>query len=128
MSKSDRSSPDVRRGRRRGRGLPGDQFSGRGGAAGRVALAAGDVDPVFWLVPLAAVVVSGLALRRIAVRWPELVGRPAALAGLMLGVAMLVAAPVDDLVYRYLLRQQAREFAEMWIDAVRHGEVYKPIN
>ena len=81
--------------------------------------------PVLWLVPLAAVVLSGLALRRIAARWPELVGRPAALAGLMLGVAFLVAAPVDDLVYRYFLRQQARQFAEIWIDAVRHGEVYK---
>jgi hypothetical protein len=81
--------------------------------------------PALWLVPLAAVVLSGLALRRIAVRWPELVGRPAALAGLMLGVAMLVAAPVDDLVSRYLLRREARQFAEMWIDAVRHGEVYK---
>jgi len=43
----------------------------------------------------------------------------------MLGVALLVAAPVDDLVYRYFLRRQAREFAAMWIDAVRHGEVYK---
>ena len=43
----------------------------------------------------------------------------------MLGVAFLVAAPVDDLVYRYCLRQQAGQFAEIWIDAVRHGEVYK---
>ena len=56
---------------------------------------------------------------------PDLVGRPAALAGLLLGTAFLVAAPVDDLVYRYFLRQQARQFAEIWIDAVRHGEVYK---
>ena len=52
---------------------------------------------VLWLVPLAAVVLSGLALRRIATRSPELVGRPAALAGLLLGTAFLVAAPVDDL-------------------------------
>ena len=40
-------------------------------------------------------------------------------------MVFLVAAPVDDLVYRYFLRQQARQFAEIWIDAVRHGEVYK---
>ena len=80
---------------------------------------------VLWLVPLAAVVLSGLALRRIAARRPDLVGRPAALAGLMLGTVFLVAAPVDDLVYRYFLRQQARQFAEIWIDAVRHGDVYK---
>jgi hypothetical protein len=80
---------------------------------------------VLWPLPLAAVVLSSLALWRIAVRWPELVGRPVALAGLMLGTAFLVAAPVDDLTYRYLLRHQARQFAEIWIDAVRHGEVYK---
>ena len=43
----------------------------------------------------------------------------------MLGVTFLVAVPVDDFVFRYFLRQQARQFAEIWIDAVRHGEVYK---
>jgi len=80
---------------------------------------------VLWLVPLTAIVLSGLALRRIAVRSPDLVGRPAAVAGLLLGVAFLVAAPVDDLVYRYYIRQQARQFAQIWIDAVQHGEVYK---
>ncbi len=80
---------------------------------------------VLWLLPLTAVVLSWLALRRIAARRPDLVGRPAALTGLLLGATFLVAAPVDDLVYRYFLRQQARQFAEIWIDAVRHGEVYK---
>ena len=80
---------------------------------------------VLWLLPLAAVVLSGLALWRIAACSPALVGRPAALVGLMLGVAFLVAAPVDELVYRYCLRQQARQFAEIWIDAVRNREVYK---
>jgi len=81
--------------------------------------------PSLWLAPLAAVILAGLALWRIARRAPDLIGRAAALTGLMLGVAFLVAAPVDEMVYRYCLRQQAREFAAMWIDAVRHGEVYK---
>ena len=80
---------------------------------------------VLWLVPLAAVAVSGLALRRIAIRWPELAGRPAAWAGLFLGTTFLVAAPVDDFLYRYYVRQQARQFAEIWIDAVRNGEVLR---
>jgi hypothetical protein len=82
-------------------------------------------DTMFWLAPLAAVVISAVALRRIKIRTPELVGRSAALIGLMLGVTFLVAAPVDDLVYQYFLRQQARQFAEIWIDSVRHREVYK---
>ena len=80
---------------------------------------------VLWMLPLAAAVLSGIALRRITTRWPQLVGRRAALIGLMLGAAFLVAAPVDDMLYRHFLRQQARQFAEIWIDAVRHGEVYK---
>ena len=80
---------------------------------------------VLWLVPLAAVAFSSLALWRIANRSLNLVGRPAALVGLMLGAAFFVAPPVDDLVYRYYLRRQARQFAEIWIDAVRHGEVYQ---
>jgi hypothetical protein len=80
---------------------------------------------VLWLVPLVAVVLSALALRRIATRGPDLVGRPLALAGLLLGTLFLVAAPVDDFVYRYFFRQQARQFAAIWTEAVRHGEVYK---
>jgi hypothetical protein len=85
---------------------------------------------VLWFLPVVAVLLSGAALWRITARWPELVGRPAALAGLLLGTAFLVAAPVDDFVYRWLLRRQAREFAEIWIDSVRkakkdHLEVYK---
>jgi hypothetical protein len=83
------------------------------------------VDAALWVVPLAAVLVSGVALWRIDSRWPELVGRPAALAGLLLGTAFLVAAPVDDFVFRYFLRRQAREFSQIWIEAVRHGELYK---
>jgi hypothetical protein len=80
---------------------------------------------LLWPMPLAAVAISGLALRRIALRWPELAGRPAAVIGLILGVAFCFAAPVDDFVYHYCLRQQARQFADIWIDAVRQGEIYK---
>lgn len=80
---------------------------------------------VLWLVPLAAVILSGFALWRIATRWPDLVGRPAALAGLMLGAIFLVAAPVDNLLYRYFLGQQAQQFAEIWFDAVRNGDVHE---
>jgi hypothetical protein len=96
-----------------------------------VGLLAGLLSPLamfsslLWLVPLAAMVVSGLALRRIAARRSDLVGRPAALAGLVLGVTFLVAAPVSDMLYRHFLRQQARQFAQIWIDAVRQGDKFK---
>jgi len=80
---------------------------------------------IFWLVPVAAVIISGLALRQIAAQAPNLVGRPAAMSGLFLGVVFLIAAPVDESVYRYYLRREARAFAATWIDAVQHREIYK---
>jgi len=83
------------------------------------------VFPAFWFVPLAAVVLAGLSLWRIEVRNPDLIGRPAALVGLFLGTVFLVAAPADDFLYHYFIRQEARQFAQTWIDAVRKGEVYK---
>ena len=76
-----------------------------------------------WLLPLAAAVVSALALRQIAVQSPYLVGREAALAGLLLGVTFLVAAPTNAAVYRYFIRREARQFAAQWIDDVRNGDV-----
>ena len=83
------------------------------------------LSPALLIAPLVAVVLCGLALWQIATRRPDLAGRPLALAGLLLGTAFLVAAPVDDLVYRYVLRRQARQFAAGWIDAVRHGAKFK---
>ena len=57
---------------------------------------------------------------------PNLVGRKAALVGLLLGVTFLVAAPADDGVYRYFIRREARDFAAKWIEDVRNGDVSPP--
>ena len=81
------------------------------------------LSPMLWFIPLAAVALAALALWRIAARSPDLAGRPAALVALMLGTVFLVAAPTADQVYRWFVRRQAQEFARLWIDAVRHGEV-----
>jgi hypothetical protein len=81
------------------------------------------LDSTLWLLPLAAASASGLALWRIAVQSPNLVGRKAALAGLLLGMTFLVAAPTSTAVYRYLIRREALQFAAGWIDAVRNGDV-----
>jgi hypothetical protein len=80
---------------------------------------------IFWIVPPAALVLSALALRQIAAQAPNLVGRAAALMGLFMGVAFLVAAPVQEAVYFSIIRREARAFANDWIEAVRQGEVYK---
>jgi hypothetical protein len=76
-----------------------------------------------WLLPLAATVVSALALRQIAVQAPNLVGRKAALTGLLLGVTILVAIPTNTGVYFYFIRAEARQFAAKWLEDVRNGDV-----
>jgi hypothetical protein len=86
------------------------------------------VGTVLWLLPLAAVVLCALALRQIAAQAPHLVGRKAALAGLLLGLVCLVAAPTEESVYRYFIRREAREYAANWIEAVRHQQVYAAHN
>jgi hypothetical protein len=75
--------------------------------------------------PLAAVAASAIGLRQIAAQAPNLTGRKAALAGLFLGFAFLVAAPADAMLYRYFVRREARQFAAAWIDDVRNGKVYQ---
>ena len=64
-----------------------------------------------------------MALWQIAVQAPNLVGRKAALAGLLLGVTFAVAVPTDTGLYRYFIRREARQFAAQWIEDVRNGDV-----
>jgi hypothetical protein len=108
-----------------------DAVSYRGlSALAVVGLLAGAASPLamvgtsFWLLPAAATLLSALALRQIAAQAPNLVGRKAALAGLLLGATFLVAAPADVAIYRYFVRREARQFADTWIKHVRRGEVY----
>ena len=81
---------------------------------------------LFWLAPLAAIALSGLGCggSRPA---PDLVGRPAALAGLLLGVAFLAAASADDLVYRTMIRRQARQFAQTCSTRSKSEKSTRPI-
>lgn len=97
-----------------------------------VGLLAGLLSPLAYLLRFdffaaaggaAAAVLSALALRKIAVQSPYLVGRKAALAGLLLGVTFLVAVPTNSGVYHYFIRREARQFADQWIKDVRNGDV-----
>jgi hypothetical protein len=72
------------------------------------------VDPLLWLVPAIAIAVSALALRRIARRRPALIGRRAALAGLLLSMLLGVAALSDWFGYRWFVRCEAVRFADLW--------------
>ncbi len=70
--------------------------------------------PMFWFLPVAGIVLAAVSLRRIAASEPPLLGRGAALAGLGLSLAFAVAAPTDFLYYRWDLRQEARQYGQLF--------------
>jgi hypothetical protein len=74
--------------------------------------------PAFWVIPLAAVVASGAAMWRIVHNDPVLTGWKLAQIGLLLGIVLSVAAPVDWAVHRRMIRREARDFARLWFDAL----------
>jgi hypothetical protein len=83
------------------------------------------LDPLGWVVPWAGAVTSSLALWRIARNAPAQTGRRLAVAGLLLSVALGVAATTDWVVYRRLIRNEARRFAALWFEYLRQGEPQK---
>jgi hypothetical protein len=80
------------------------------------------VTVLLWILPPLAVALNLLALWRIHRRAPALVGRKAALVGLVLAAVFTAAAPADWLVYRWLVRGEARQFASLWFEALRDGQ------
>ncbi|HEX5446770.1 MAG TPA: hypothetical protein VFW87_23330 [Pirellulales bacterium] len=82
------------------------------------------VHPVFWSVPLAAVVVCGIALRQVAAQSSALVGRRAALIGLAVALICGISAPLQFFLYRYQLRVDAARTANEWFTAIRENRPY----
>jgi len=80
------------------------------------------VDPFAWLFPVIGIVLSGMALARIAWIHPELLGRKAAVAGLALSLIFGSAGVSQWVVTRALLRRQARQFTTAWFEALAHGQ------
>lgn len=75
--------------------------------------------PLLWAIAILAIWINVVALKRIDVNAPALLGRKAALAGLALAVVAFCAAPADWVVYRRLLREEARQAAMQWFDFLR---------
>jgi hypothetical protein len=71
--------------------------------------------PVFLMLPLFGVVISLLALRRIAVSEGRLAGRWAATVGLALCVASGASAVSRSTVIRYVRTNRAEQFGRSWI-------------
>jgi len=87
--------------------------------------AAALVDPLAWLVPLAGVLLCALALRKIALAAPALIGRKAALAGLVLSVLFGTAAVAERVTYRSLVRNEGQRFARLWFELLAERDPKK---
>jgi hypothetical protein len=83
------------------------------------------LDPAAWCVPLLGIVISLIALRRIARDWQMLAGRGVAWTGLTLALLFAVAAPSDWLLYRYFLRREAVQFAQPWFQLLGTGQMHR---
>jgi hypothetical protein len=83
------------------------------------------VDPLLWSIPAAGTIVSWWALSRIKRGAPAISGRKMALSGLMLSLLFLAAAPADWLVYRWMVRTEARQFSVEWFKYLAQDEPQK---
>jgi hypothetical protein len=91
------------------------------GAASSLALA----HPILWLVPPTAAIVAFFALRSIAARPSELVGRGAALAGLGLALLFGLLAPARLISRQERIYSEARRHADDWLETIRSGNLYE---
>ncbi len=85
------------------------------------------IDPLLWLLPAPplGILFSTLALWQIARHAPTLVGRKAALAGLILSILFGTAAPANSLAYRWAVRREALQFAHQWFEFLRLDQPHK---
>jgi hypothetical protein len=79
------------------------------------------LQPLLWLLPLAAIVINVLALRQIADALPQLIGRKAALTGLALALICGISAPIQRWIYLLELRAGSIEIAHEWFTALREN-------
>jgi hypothetical protein len=86
--------------------------------------AAALLDPLAWVLPVLAAVVSLAALRRIAREPQTLAGRKVAWAGLTLSLLFGAAAPCDWFLYRYLLAREAVAFARPWFQLLGQHQTH----
>jgi hypothetical protein len=90
------------------------------GLAAALALAA----PYLWLVPIAGAVVSVAALISIARDPVGKIGRPVAVAGLVLSLLFGAWAVSNHLTRQRLLYQQSEILASRWLQMVLDGDMY----
>ncbi|MFV2067384.1 MAG: hypothetical protein ACC645_10420, partial [Pirellulales bacterium] len=85
------------------------------------------ISRLFWIVPAAGVVVSGLALRTIRIGDPPRVGRTAAWIGVVLCLLFGAAAPTADVAHRWMLRREAQQWSLRWFELLAHDGPQKAV-
>ena len=83
------------------------------------------IDPMLWSIPALGVFFSWWALRRIQSGDTGITGRKMAITGLAFSLFFLAAAPGDRLVYRWLVRNEARQFSAVWFEYITQDEPQK---
>jgi hypothetical protein len=80
-------------------------------------------NPLLWSLPVLALILALLALRRIAAEQPRLLGRKAALTALALALICGSWAIVQYTVRRSWVYAEARQHADEWLELVRTGRL-----
>lgn len=76
------------------------------------------------VIPPTGIVLSALALWQIFRKAPALIGRKAAMFGLVSSVLFAAAVPSQQIVYRCLMYSEARQFTALWFDMLRRNQPY----
>lgn len=79
------------------------------------------------IVPLLGIVVSLAALRRIASSDGSVIGRPAAVVGLVLSTICASAIPAQAAGMRWLMNRQAQPIAKQWFDLLAEGNPHEAL-
>jgi hypothetical protein len=77
--------------------------------------------PLLYAIPIAGIIVTLLAIRKISLSDGALIGRKAAVIGLALSVVGLTAAATRTMMFQELLSRQARAAALQWIELLQSG-------
>lgn len=83
------------------------------------------VHPLLTAIPLVAITLGIVSLRTIATSPRHIAGKSLAVVGLCLGTMFLGWGLGGHFVHQWLVRQQAREFADDWLKILATGDKYR---
>ena len=83
------------------------------------------IDPVAWLVPVAAIAICWIAIIKIRSRDSVMIGRKAAICGLVIAVLSGTAAVSSWFARKAFIERQARTFATAWFSLLSGDQPLK---